>query len=123
MNNLSSYCGLVDARISASDKDLPLQNYKLKTSQNINPLTTLDHNLTTSQDLKLTTSQDGNILTSQNQEGAEVEGDSQNLQMINGRFKITYGPFFSPTKGLNLNWFKSYGQSANICDFVKKIRT
>ena len=24
MNNLSSYCGLVDARISASDKDLPL---------------------------------------------------------------------------------------------------
>ena len=25
MNNLLSYCGLVDARISASDKDLPLQ--------------------------------------------------------------------------------------------------
>ena len=24
MNNLSSYCGLVDARISASDKDLPV---------------------------------------------------------------------------------------------------
>ena len=26
MNNLSSYCGLVDARISASDKDLPVTN-------------------------------------------------------------------------------------------------
>ena len=25
MNNLSSYCGLVDARISTSDKDLPVQ--------------------------------------------------------------------------------------------------
>ena len=25
MNNLSSYCGLVDARISDSDKDLPVQ--------------------------------------------------------------------------------------------------
>ena len=24
MNNLASYCGLVDARISASDKDLPV---------------------------------------------------------------------------------------------------
>ena len=26
MNNLSSYCGLVDAKIRASDKDLPVQN-------------------------------------------------------------------------------------------------
>ena len=26
MNNLSSYCGLVDARMSASDKDLPVMN-------------------------------------------------------------------------------------------------
>ena len=25
MNNLLSYCGLVNARISASDKDLPVQ--------------------------------------------------------------------------------------------------
>ena len=25
MNNLSSYCGLVDAKISASDKDLPVK--------------------------------------------------------------------------------------------------
>jgi hypothetical protein len=25
MNSLSSYCGLVDARISASEKDLPVQ--------------------------------------------------------------------------------------------------
>jgi hypothetical protein len=25
MNNILSYCGLVDARISASDKDLPVQ--------------------------------------------------------------------------------------------------
>ena len=29
MNNLSSYCGLVDAKIRASDKDLPVQK-KLK---------------------------------------------------------------------------------------------
>ena len=26
MNNLSSYCGLVDAKIRASDKDLPVQD-------------------------------------------------------------------------------------------------
>ena len=26
MNNLSSYCGLVDAKIRASDKDLPVRN-------------------------------------------------------------------------------------------------
>ena len=26
MNNMSSYCGLVDAKIRASDKDLPVQN-------------------------------------------------------------------------------------------------
>ena len=26
MNNLLSYCGLVDARISASEKDLPVHN-------------------------------------------------------------------------------------------------
>ena len=25
MNNLSSYCGLVDAKIRASDKDLPVK--------------------------------------------------------------------------------------------------
>ena len=25
MNNLSSYCGLVDAKMRASDKDLPVQ--------------------------------------------------------------------------------------------------
>ena len=30
MNNLLSYCGLVDSRISASDKDLPVQgSYRL----------------------------------------------------------------------------------------------
>ena len=27
MNNLSSYCGLVDAKIRASDKDLPVTSY------------------------------------------------------------------------------------------------
>ena len=27
MNNLSSYCGLVDAKIRAADKDLPLQPF------------------------------------------------------------------------------------------------
>ena len=29
MNNLLSYCGLVDARISASEKDLPVQELKM----------------------------------------------------------------------------------------------
>ena len=28
MNNILSYCGLVDARISASDKDLPVNKWK-----------------------------------------------------------------------------------------------
>ena len=28
MNNLSSYCGLVDAKIRASDKDLPVHRYQ-----------------------------------------------------------------------------------------------
>ena len=33
MNNFLSYCGLVDARISASEKDLPVQtNYSGSTS-------------------------------------------------------------------------------------------
>ena len=30
MNKLSSYCGLVDAKIRASDKDLPVAYYNLK---------------------------------------------------------------------------------------------
>ena len=34
LNNLLSYCGLVDARISASEKDLPVQNCK-KTEKEI----------------------------------------------------------------------------------------
>ena len=29
MNNLSSYCGLVDAKIRVSDKDLPVPSYLL----------------------------------------------------------------------------------------------
>ena len=29
MNNLSSYCGLTDARMRASEKDLPVQTCKL----------------------------------------------------------------------------------------------
>ena len=29
MNNLSPYCGLVDAKIGASDKDLPVKQNKL----------------------------------------------------------------------------------------------
>ena len=29
MNNLFSYCGLVDARISGSEKDLPVSSYYL----------------------------------------------------------------------------------------------
>ena len=33
MNNLSSYCGLVDARISASEKDLPVQSTKTNVRQ------------------------------------------------------------------------------------------
>ena len=31
MNNLSSYCGLVDAKIRASDKDLPVPMYTIFT--------------------------------------------------------------------------------------------
>ena len=32
MNNLLSYCGLVDERISASEKDLPVtRSFRLKT--------------------------------------------------------------------------------------------
>ena len=31
MNNLSSYCGLVDAKIRASDKDLPIQKKQKET--------------------------------------------------------------------------------------------
>ena len=30
MNNLSSYCGLVDAKIRASDKDLHQGNYRFR---------------------------------------------------------------------------------------------
>ena len=30
---LSSYCGLVDARISASEKDLPVRDFKLPAYQ------------------------------------------------------------------------------------------
>ena len=30
MNNLLSYCGLVDARITGSDKDLPVRKQKTK---------------------------------------------------------------------------------------------
>ena len=36
MNNLLSYCGLVDARISASEKDLPVPtSYVLPTYMNL----------------------------------------------------------------------------------------
>ena len=35
MNNPSSYCGLVDARISASDKDLPVQYMKTTSSEHV----------------------------------------------------------------------------------------
>ena len=37
MNNLSSYCGLVDAKIRASDKDLPVRV--------ANPFVNLNYNL------------------------------------------------------------------------------
>ena len=36
MNNLSSYCGLVDAKISASEKDLPVRLKQEKLQ--VNPL-------------------------------------------------------------------------------------
>ena len=37
MNNLSSYCGLVDAKIRASDKDLPVQmQYRLTLFESVN---------------------------------------------------------------------------------------
>ena len=35
MNNLSSYCGLVDAKIRASDKDLPVKQENLGRSSNL----------------------------------------------------------------------------------------
>ena len=35
MNNLSSYCGLVDAKIRASDKDLPVLQTKEGPQQNV----------------------------------------------------------------------------------------
>ena len=41
MNNLSSYCGLVDAKISASDKDLPVI-VALKTLNSILALKTVN---------------------------------------------------------------------------------
>ena len=34
MNNLSSYCGLIDARISASEKDLPVRASTFLDSKN-----------------------------------------------------------------------------------------
>ncbi len=33
MSNLLSYCGLIDARIRASDKDLPVQDFKYEKIQ------------------------------------------------------------------------------------------
>ena len=36
MNNLSSYCGLVDAKIRASDKDLPVQQPPISTTASQN---------------------------------------------------------------------------------------
>ena len=35
MNNLLSYCGLVDAKIRASDKDLPVTKDKMKRSMSV----------------------------------------------------------------------------------------
>ena len=35
MNNLSSYCGIVDAKIRASDKDLPVSSIHPKNEQKI----------------------------------------------------------------------------------------
>ena len=35
MNNLSSYCGLVDTRISAPEKDLPVQYMKTTSSEHV----------------------------------------------------------------------------------------
>ena len=50
MNNLLSYCGLVAARISASDKDLPVNRTKFKASKirkifvlKLNVIFTTDH--------------------------------------------------------------------------------
>ena len=35
MINLLSYCGIVDARISTSEKDLPVESTKIKMAQKI----------------------------------------------------------------------------------------
>jgi len=36
MNNLSSYCGLVDAKIRAADKDLPVMNQTFDFANELN---------------------------------------------------------------------------------------
>ena len=41
MINLSSYCGLVDAKIRASDKDLPVQEIIEKNGENVADIVTL----------------------------------------------------------------------------------
>ena len=41
MSNLSSYCGLVDAKIRASDKDLPVPNIEFEASPDT--YSTTDH--------------------------------------------------------------------------------
>ena len=38
MDNLLSYCGLVDAKIRASDKDLPLHQKLIISSLRVNPI-------------------------------------------------------------------------------------
>ena len=37
MNNLSSYCGLLDAKIRSSDKDLPIQTYQTYPNMELMP--------------------------------------------------------------------------------------
>ena len=44
MNNLSSYCGLVDAKIRASDKDLPVQGLQSLMAKRTNPALESENN-------------------------------------------------------------------------------
>ena len=44
MNNLSSYCGLVDAKIRTSDKDLPVQGLQSLMAKRTNPALESENN-------------------------------------------------------------------------------
>ena len=42
MNNLSSYCGLVNAKVRASDKDLPVKNQNIPIQEFLHPVISIN---------------------------------------------------------------------------------